>query len=51
MKYSDKLGAQYTLILGDDEIKNGAARLRKMDGGDTVDVELSAEKIIEVING
>ena len=51
MKYSDKLGAEYTLILGDDEIKNGAARLRKMDGGDTVDVELSAEKIIEVING
>lgn len=51
MKYSDKLGAEYTLILGDDEIKNGAARLRKMDGGDTVDVALSAEKIIEVING
>ncbi len=31
MKYADKTGAEYTLILGDSEIQSGSARLKNMD--------------------
>lgn len=34
MKYADKLGAQYTLVLGDDEIKNGQANIKNMSSGE-----------------
>ena len=34
MKYADKLGAQYTLVLGDDEIKNRQANIKNMSSGE-----------------
>ena len=33
MKYADKLGAEYTLILGDSELEAGKAQLRSMADG------------------
>lgn len=41
MKYANKLGARYTLILGDDEIAAGKAQLRDMQEGTQREVELA----------
>ncbi len=41
MKYSGKLGAQYTLIVGDSEIDNGKAQLRDMISGEQIEVDLA----------
>jgi histidyl-tRNA synthetase len=41
MKYANKIGAKYTLIIGDAEIENGVAKLRNMENGEQTDVNLS----------
>lgn len=33
MKYADKIGAKFTIVLGDNEIASGKARLRDMEDG------------------
>ena len=40
MKYADKLGARYTVVVGDNELETGVARLKDMDSGATEDVPL-----------
>ena len=40
MKYADKLGAQYTLILGDTELAAGKAQLKNMATGEQTEVDL-----------
>lgn len=40
MKYADKLGARYSLILGDNEIETNKARLKDMVSGETKDISL-----------
>ena len=40
MKYSDKLGAKYTLVLGDSEIETGDIRLKNMETGEQTDWKL-----------
>ncbi len=49
MKYADKAGARYVLVVGDNEIAEGEAELRDMRGGDRVKVALTVEKISEAI--
>lgn len=34
MKYADKIGASYTVVLGDDEISSGTARIKDMKTGE-----------------
>lgn len=41
MKYSDKIGAKYTLVLGDSEIESGTARLKNMETGEQTECALS----------
>ena len=41
MKYADKCGASYVIVLGDSEVEEKRARLRPMRGGDERDVDLS----------
>lgn len=41
MKYADKIGAKYSIVIGDDEIANGKANLKNMQSGETVTVELN----------
>jgi histidyl-tRNA synthetase len=41
MKYADKIGAKYSVVIGDDEIANGKASLKNMQSGETVTVELN----------
>ncbi|MBR4728550.1 MAG: histidine--tRNA ligase [Clostridia bacterium] len=40
MKYADKIGAKYTLVLGDNELAEGKANLKDMDSGETSAVAL-----------
>ena len=49
MKYADKQGARYTLVIGGDEAANGTATLKSMTGGESVTVPLDAQKIRDAI--
>ena len=49
MKYADKAGASYVLVVGDDEIEKNCAELRNMANGERAQVELTAEKIAEMV--
>ncbi len=40
MKYADKIGANFVLILGDDEIESNKAKLKDMRTGDVKDISL-----------
>ena len=40
MKYANKIGAKYTLIIGDSEIECGKAQLRDMEKGEQTEVAL-----------
>ena len=42
MKYADKLGARYVLMLGDSELEQGRAQLRDMTASDQKEVALDA---------
>ena len=45
MKFANKLGAEYSIVLGDDEINENKAALKNMQTGETTDVSLSADEI------
>ena len=47
MKYSGKLNADYTLILGDSEIESGKAQLRNMKTSTQEEVELATFSLPE----
>ncbi len=49
MKYANKIGARYTLIVGDSEIDAGVAPLRNMTDSTQTDAPLDAEQIINLI--
>ncbi len=40
MKYADKLGALYTIVVGDSELESGMAQLKDMQSGKTEDIML-----------
>ena len=40
MKYADKIGARYTLSLGDNELAEGKAQLKNMETGEQTTVEI-----------
>lgn len=44
MKYADKIGAKYTVVIGDDEIKNGRVSIKNMFTGEQSDVAISELK-------
>ena len=49
MKYADKAGAKYVLVVGDNEIEQNEAELRNMSSGERVKVELTVDAIINAI--
>ena len=51
MKYANKTGAKYTLIIGDSEIDSGVAPLRNMADSTQTDTPLVAADIIAAIKG
>lgn len=42
MKYANKIGARYTVVLGDNEIEAGKAGLKNMETGEITEVNLDA---------
>lgn len=40
LKYASKIGARYSVVLGDDEIEKGVCELKKMDDGTVVSLSL-----------
>jgi histidyl-tRNA synthetase len=42
MKYANKIGAEYTLIIGDSEVEAGRAQLRNMQSGEQSEIELDS---------
>lgn len=51
MKYADKIGAKYTMVLGDNEIAEGKANIKNMDTGNTTEMLLAdlAENFMEFL--
>ena len=48
MKYADKIGAKYTVVIGDDEIKNGKVNVKNMTSGEQKEVEITdLKRIVE----
>ena len=40
MKYADKIGCRYSLVLGDNEIDTGVASVKNMTDGTKTDIKL-----------
>ena len=49
MKYADKIGALYTLVIGEEELNEGAANLKSMMNGGSILVKLDAAAIADMI--
>ena len=45
LKYADKLKARYSLVLGDDEVDSGKAKLKKMSDGSEVVIDIDPERL------
>ena len=43
---ANKIGAKFSMVLGDDEIANGTAKLKNMDGGEQTEIPLEDEKFV-----
>ncbi|MEG0568246.1 MAG: His/Gly/Thr/Pro-type tRNA ligase C-terminal domain-containing protein, partial [Clostridium sp.] len=41
MKYANKLGAKYSIVLGENELKENKASLKNMETSESVDITLS----------
>lgn len=46
MKYANKIGAAYVIVLGDNELESGSARLKNMDSGEETNIALD-DKFID----
>ncbi|MBR6102356.1 MAG: histidine--tRNA ligase [Ruminococcus sp.] len=40
MKYADKIGAKYVIVIGDSELESGSAKLKNMTTGEQTDITL-----------
>lgn len=50
LKYANKINAEYTLILGEDEICTGKGKLKNMADGSETDTDIDAQAIFNHIN-
>lgn len=41
MKYADKIGAKYNVVIGDDEVETGKAVLKNMESGESTPIDLT----------
>ncbi len=41
MKYANKLGAKFTIVLGDNEVSSGIAKLKNMESGEETEIALA----------
>ena len=51
MKYANKIGAKFTVVLGDDELQTRNAKLKRMSDGEQFEVNLNnIEEIVAILN-
>jgi histidyl-tRNA synthetase len=50
MRYADKIGARYSVVIGDDELEKGIAVLKNMETKETDEAELNSDGIFEKIS-
>lgn len=52
MKYADKIGAKFTLVLGDNELSGNKAVIKNMKTGDTTEISLNniSDEFMKLIN-
>ena len=49
MKYADKIGAKFSIVLGDNEIAENKAMLKNMKSGEQLDIKLD-ETFVETFS-
>ncbi len=49
LKYADKVGARYVLVLGGDELSKGEAKLKRMSDGQETITALDADSILKLM--
>jgi histidyl-tRNA synthetase len=49
MKYADKLGARFSCILGENELKDGTVRIKNMQTGENKEAALTAAGVLGII--
>ena len=49
MRRADKLGARYSVVIGESEVASGRATLKRMADGEQVDVALEAEELSSIL--
>ncbi|MEG2381719.1 MAG: ATP phosphoribosyltransferase regulatory subunit, partial [Oscillospiraceae bacterium] len=47
MKFANKLGAKFSMVIGDDEITSNIGKLKNMDSGDTIETALTCADIMK----
>lgn len=50
MKYANKIGAEYVMIIGDEELQKGKANLKGMFNNKEIEVSIEKSKILEIKN-
>ncbi len=52
MKFADKIGASFTMVLGDSEIESGNAKLKNMQSGEEITARLSdiSDELFSAVN-
>ncbi len=50
MKYADKIGAQYVLVIGSDEFETRKAKIRNMHSGENKEISLDDDFVSDFIN-
>ncbi|MEN6563366.1 MAG: histidine--tRNA ligase [Christensenella sp.] len=49
IKYADKVGARYVLVLGEDELATNVGKLKRMSEGEEATTALNAEQIFKIL--
>ncbi len=49
LKYADKQNTRYTIVLGEDEIKNKIVKIKRMRNGEEKEIKLDANEIRQII--
>lgn len=49
MKYANKIGSRFSMVLGEDEVDSMQADLKNMETGETVSVKLNADEIAKLL--
>ena len=52
MKFADKIGAAFSIVLGDDELSTGRAVLKNMKGGERCEIDLNnlSDSLFKALN-